>query len=58
MFSNSQLDSANVESLLGAGFRPQLPSQPLQQVDLSFIDAQFAGHAPPYHGMDLSEGNQ
>lgn len=42
MLSQNQLDSANVESLLGAGFRPQLPSQPLQQVDLSFIDNAFA----------------
>lgn len=46
MLSQSQLDSTNVESLLGAGFRPQLPSQPLQQVDLSFIDHTFAN---PYN---------
>uniref|UniRef100_A0A0M3KAQ6 Signal transducer and transcription activator (inferred by orthology to a D. melanogaster protein) n=1 Tax=Anisakis simplex TaxID=6269 RepID=A0A0M3KAQ6_ANISI len=35
----------NVESLLGPGFHPQLPSQPLQQIDLSFID----GASNPFH---------
>lgn len=28
----------DVETLLGPGFRPQLPQEPLQQVDLSFGD--------------------
>ncbi|KAI1708376.1 STAT protein, DNA binding domain-containing protein [Ditylenchus destructor] len=43
MLSQSQLESSEcVESLLGSGFRPQLPDQPLQQVDLSFIDPSFA----------------
>ncbi|CAD5219374.1 unnamed protein product [Bursaphelenchus okinawaensis] len=53
MFSSSQMESTNVESLLGAGFRPQLPSQPLQQIDLSFIDSQFPGGNGPhsYSGM-------
>uniref|UniRef100_A0A915B8H5 Signal transducer and activator of transcription n=3 Tax=Parascaris univalens TaxID=6257 RepID=A0A915B8H5_PARUN len=44
MLSQNMLDN-NVESLLGPGFRPQLPSQPLQPIDLSFID----GAANPYH---------
>ncbi|VDM80672.1 unnamed protein product [Strongylus vulgaris] len=43
MLSSSALDGCSsqgdVESLLGPGFRPQLPSQPLQQVDLSFVDS-------------------
>ncbi|VDK61295.1 unnamed protein product [Cylicostephanus goldi] len=43
MLSSSALDGCanqgDVESLLGPGFRPQLPSQPLQQVDLSFVDS-------------------
>uniref|UniRef100_A0A1I8A4R3 Signal transducer and activator of transcription n=1 Tax=Steinernema glaseri TaxID=37863 RepID=A0A1I8A4R3_9BILA len=39
MLSQSQIESTNVESLLGAGFRPQLPREPLQQIDLSFIDS-------------------
>ncbi|EYB92848.1 hypothetical protein Y032_0189g1188 [Ancylostoma ceylanicum] len=43
MLSSSGLDGCNnqgdVESLLGPGFRPQLPSQPLQHVDLSFVDS-------------------
>ena len=42
--SQSQLEVTNVESLLGAGFRPQLPPQPLQQVDLSFIDQSFVNY--------------
>jgi hypothetical protein len=32
MLSQSQLENQSVESLLGSGFRPQLPDQPLQQV--------------------------
>lgn len=28
----------DVEALLGPGFHPQLPNQPLQLVDISFID--------------------
>lgn len=44
MLSQNMLDN-NVESLLGPGFRPQLPSQPLQPIDLSFID----GATNPYH---------
>ncbi|KAI6206957.1 hypothetical protein M3Y94_00974400 [Aphelenchoides besseyi] len=47
--SQGQLDTANVESLLGAGFRPQLPSQPLQQVDLSFIDHNFHNYNLSHH---------
>ncbi|KAK6031979.1 hypothetical protein OSTOST_01844 [Ostertagia ostertagi] len=43
MLSSSGLDSCSgqgdVESLLGPGFRPQLPSQPLQHIDLSFVDS-------------------
>ncbi|KAK0399040.1 hypothetical protein QR680_002880 [Steinernema hermaphroditum] len=39
MLSQSQIESTNVETLLGAGFRPQLPREPLQQIDLSFIDS-------------------
>uniref|UniRef100_A0A7E4VN95 Signal transducer and activator of transcription n=1 Tax=Panagrellus redivivus TaxID=6233 RepID=A0A7E4VN95_PANRE len=52
MLSQSQLDSSNVESLLGAGFRPQLPSQPLQQVDLSFIDHTFSNPYNLSHHVD------
>lgn len=36
--SSNGLDNS-VEALLGPGFRPQLPSQPLQTYDLSFIDS-------------------
>ncbi|VDL78543.1 unnamed protein product, partial [Nippostrongylus brasiliensis] len=43
MLSSSGLDGCSnqgdVESLLGPGFRPQLPSQPLQHIDLSFVDS-------------------
>ncbi|VDP20993.1 unnamed protein product [Heligmosomoides polygyrus] len=43
MLSSSGLDGCSgqgdVESLLGPGFRPQLPSQPLQHIDLSFADS-------------------
>uniref|UniRef100_A0A158PBV6 SH2 domain-containing protein n=1 Tax=Angiostrongylus cantonensis TaxID=6313 RepID=A0A158PBV6_ANGCA len=43
MLSSSGLDSCSghgdVESLLGPGFRPQLLSQPLQHIDLSFVDS-------------------
>uniref|UniRef100_A0A915DDR3 Signal transducer and activator of transcription n=1 Tax=Ditylenchus dipsaci TaxID=166011 RepID=A0A915DDR3_9BILA len=49
MLSQSQLENASVESLLGTGFRPQLPDQPLQQVDLSFIDPNFA------HSYNISQ---
>lgn len=39
MLNNSGLmENGDVEALLGPGFRPQLPSQPLQQIDLSFVD--------------------
>uniref|UniRef100_A0A1I7WYY3 Signal peptide protein n=1 Tax=Heterorhabditis bacteriophora TaxID=37862 RepID=A0A1I7WYY3_HETBA len=40
MLSASGLDGVggDVESLLGPGFRPQLPSHPLQHIDLSFVD--------------------
>lgn len=42
MLSASSIGNLNngvdVESLLGPGFRPQLPQEPLQQVDLSFGD--------------------
>lgn len=44
--SQGQLETANVDSLLGSGFRPQLPNQPLQHVDLSFIDPTFGN---PYN---------
>ncbi|CAI4231884.1 unnamed protein product [Auanema sp. JU1783] len=39
--SSSALDGVpgDVESLLGPGFRPQLPNQPLQHIDLSFADS-------------------
>ncbi|VDM47084.1 unnamed protein product [Toxocara canis] len=52
LLSHNTLDN-NVESLLGPGFRPQLPSQPLQQIDLSFID----GAANPFHfsGYQMDE---
>ncbi|KAI6175617.1 Signal transducer and activator of transcription [Aphelenchoides bicaudatus] len=50
MLSHSQLETANVESLLGAGFRPQ--AQPLQQIDLSFIDQTFNNYA--IHHPDTS----
>lgn len=41
MLSNNSLDNS-VEALLGPGFHPQLPSQPLQTYDLSFIDSAAA----------------
>lgn len=33
------MDAANIENLLGLGFCPQLSDQPLQHVDLSFINS-------------------
>lgn len=52
MLSQSQLDSANVEDLLGAGFRPQLLDQPLQNVDLSFINSNFSQYNMTLHRHD------
>uniref|UniRef100_A0A158R3S0 Signal transducer and activator of transcription n=1 Tax=Syphacia muris TaxID=451379 RepID=A0A158R3S0_9BILA len=38
LLSNNNFDNS-VEALLGPGFHPQLPTQPLQTCDLSFIDS-------------------
>lgn len=35
----------DAQALLGPNFRPELPSQPLQPVDLTFIDSLSALHA-------------
>uniref|UniRef100_A0A0N5CAF2 Signal transducer and activator of transcription n=1 Tax=Strongyloides papillosus TaxID=174720 RepID=A0A0N5CAF2_STREA len=41
MMSQNQLDSYNIETLLGTGFHSQIPSQPLQSADLSFMGNNF-----------------
>ncbi|GMR46243.1 hypothetical protein PMAYCL1PPCAC_16438, partial [Pristionchus mayeri] len=51
MLNNSGLmENGDVEALLGPGFRPQLPQQPLQQIDLSFVD-QFGQPVMGMQGM-------
>ncbi|CEF71220.1 SH2 domain and p53-like transcription factor, DNA-binding domain and EF-hand domain pair and STAT transcription factor, DNA-binding, subdomain and STAT transcription factor, all-alpha domain and STAT transcription factor, DNA-binding domain and STAT transcription factor, coiled coil domain-containing protein [Strongyloides ratti] len=60
MMSQNQLDSYNIESLLGKGFHPQLPTQPLQTADLSFLGNNFTTNPNNqyqiYHNQSTSKG--
>jgi hypothetical protein len=52
MLGQSQLESANVDSLLGLapGQQHRMAEQQLQQLDLSFMDT-FSGHSSSYPTM-------
>ena len=58
MLGQSQLEAANVETLLGLapGQQHRMAEQPLQQLDLSFMDTfQQHGSGHPYLGQQRGE---
>uniref|UniRef100_A0A0N5A4G7 SH2 domain-containing protein n=1 Tax=Parastrongyloides trichosuri TaxID=131310 RepID=A0A0N5A4G7_PARTI len=57
MMSQNQLDSYNIESLLGSGFHSQMPSQPLQSADLSFMGTNFVANHNNQYQMHLNQQN-
>uniref|UniRef100_A0A0K0E9H8 Signal transducer and activator of transcription n=1 Tax=Strongyloides stercoralis TaxID=6248 RepID=A0A0K0E9H8_STRER len=60
MMNQNQIDNYNIESLLGTGFHPQLPTQPLQTADLSFLGNNFVSNHNTqyqmYHNQPITKG--